>query len=49
MDRQEDKGRYKSIPVRILNTNAEVSPPYLIKSKMEELIKWYNNSNFEQI
>lgn len=49
MDRPEDKGKYRNIPVRILNTEATVAPPYLIKSKMEELIKWYNHSNLEQI
>ena len=37
MDRPEDKGKYRNIPVRILNTEAAVVPPYLIKPKMEEL------------
>lgn len=49
MDRPEDKGRCRSIPVRILNTNANVASPYLIKPKMEELIEWYSNSNLSPI
>ncbi|MGI6329694.1 MAG: Fic family protein [Bacilli bacterium] len=49
MDRAEDKGRYRNILVRILNTNVEVAPPYLIKPKMEELLNWYNKSNLKEI
>ncbi|MEG2457413.1 MAG: Fic family protein [Bacilli bacterium] len=49
IDRPEDKGKYRNIPVRILNTEAEVTQPYLIKTKMEELINWYNNCDLEQI
>ncbi|MEG1016110.1 MAG: Fic family protein [Bacilli bacterium] len=49
MDRSEDKGRYRNINVRILNTTAEVAPPYLIKPKMEELLDWYNHSDLNQI
>lgn len=49
MDRPEDKGKYRNIPVRILNTEATVAPPYLIKPKMEELVDWYRHSDLEQI
>lgn len=49
MDRSEDKGRYRNINVRIINTTAKVAQPYLIKSKMEELLKWYNSSELSQI
>lgn len=49
MDRPEDKGKYRSIPVRILNTEASVTQPYLIKPKMEELLEWYHHSNINII
>lgn len=49
MDRPEDKGRYRNIPVKILNTTAIVAPPYLIKKQMEELIEWYNESKINEI
>ncbi|MEG1009477.1 MAG: Fic family protein [Clostridia bacterium] len=49
MDFPSDKGKYRSIPVKILNTETLVTQPYLIKPKMEELIKWYNESNLETI
>lgn len=49
MDRPEDKGKYRNILVRILNTEATLTQPYLIKPKMEELINWYNHSDLEQI
>lgn len=43
MDRPEAKGKYRSVPVRILGTNAKTSEPYLIKPNMENLINWYKN------
>lgn len=42
MDRPQDKGKYRSLPVRILGTNAVLSEPYMIKPNMEQLINWYN-------
>lgn len=49
MDRPEDKGKYRNINVKILNAKVKVSPPYLIKSKIEELLNWYNSSDLEKI
>lgn len=49
IDRPEDKGKYRNIPVRILNTDALVAQPYLIKTKMEELLEWYHHSELEVI
>ncbi len=43
MDRPEARGKYRSVPVRILGTNAKPSEPYLIKPNMENLINWYKN------
>ncbi len=45
MDRPQDKGRYRNLPVRILGSNATLSEPYMIKPKMEELIDWYKHDS----
>lgn len=45
MDRPEDKGKYRSVDVKILGTNTITSKPYLIKTDMEQLLDWYNNSD----
>lgn len=41
MDWPEAKGKYRNVPVKILETNAQTSEPYLIKPNMENLINWY--------
>ena len=38
MDRREDRGIYRKIPVRILGASNEPPQPYLVPIKMEELI-----------
>lgn len=45
MDRQQDKGKYRNLPVRIMGTNAVLSEPYMIKKHMEELLSWYHSEN----
>jgi Fic family protein len=39
MDRPEDKGVYRRIPVRIMGATHEPSQPYIIPKKMEQLIE----------
>ncbi len=41
MDRLEDRGVYRRIPVTIMGVEHEPPQPYLIASKMEELIRKY--------
>lgn len=38
MDRPEDKGKYRNLPVQILGTNAKLTEPFMIKKHMEELL-----------
>lgn len=45
MDKPDAKGKYRSVPVQILGTNAKPVLPYLIKPSMENLLNWYNNEN----
>lgn len=45
MDRPQDKGVYRKIPVKILGANVEPPQPYLIDIKMEELMINFNNVN----
>ncbi len=45
MDRGQDKGKYRNLPVRIMGTNAVLSEPYMIKKHMEELLNWYHSEN----
>lgn len=43
MDRPEDKGRYRTVPVRIMGSNVVLPQPYLIKPKIEELLREYTS------
>lgn len=43
-DRKDDRGVYRRIPVRIMGAKHEPEQPYLIQSKMEQLLESYNNS-----
>lgn len=45
IDRPDAKGRYRSVPVKILGTNANPVEPYLIKPSMENLINWYEKED----
>ena len=42
MDRPDDKGRYRSIPVRIMGAYHEPPEPYLVPLQMEQLILDHN-------
>lgn len=44
-NKREDRGVYRRVPVRIMGATHEPPQPYLIASKMEELLKKYKNSN----
>lgn len=46
-DKKDDRGVYRRIPVRILETKHEPVQSYLIQPKMEALIKNYNESKEE--
>lgn len=43
MDRAQDRGVYRRIPVRILGAEVMPPQPYLINIKMEELLQGYNS------
>ncbi len=43
MNRPEDRGRYRRIPVRIMGANYEPPQPYLVPVQMEQLIEKHNN------
>lgn len=45
MDRAQEKGKYRNIPVRIMGTSAVLSEPYMIEKHMEELLEWYNSES----
>lgn len=45
IDRPEAKGKYRTVPVKILGTNAKPVEPYLVKPNMENLIDWYKKEN----
>ena len=45
MDRPQDKGVYRRIPVKILGAEIEPPQPYIVGIKMEELMLNYNNVN----
>ncbi|MDD2208387.1 MAG: Fic family protein [Bacilli bacterium] len=49
MDRPEDKGKYRVLPVQILGTNAKLTEPFMIKKHMEELLDWYHNTSLNLI
>lgn len=44
-NKREDRGVYRRVPVRIMGATHEPPQPYLIASKMEELLKKYKNSD----
>lgn len=43
-DKKDDRGVYRKVPVRIMGAKHEPVQPYLIQSKMEQLLKSYINS-----
>ncbi|MEE0265748.1 MAG: Fic family protein [Acutalibacteraceae bacterium] len=43
-DKKDDRGVYRRIPVRIMGAQHEHVQPYLIKPKMEQLIREFNES-----
>lgn len=43
MDRPQDRGVYRRIPVRILGAKVEPPQPYLVGPKMEELMRNYSS------
>ena len=43
MDRPQDRGIYRKIPVRILGAMHEPAQPYLVPAQMDELIRKYQN------
>ena len=43
-DKRKDRGVYRQIPVKILDAKHEPVQPYLIKPKMEQLMKSYHDS-----
>ncbi len=44
MDKPNDKGKYRNVPVKIVGNDTILTQPYLIKPKMERLFSWYNNN-----
>ncbi|MEL7609107.1 MAG: Fic family protein [Bacillota bacterium] len=49
MDRPEDKGVYRSIPVRIMGAHHEPLQPYLVPVQMEQLIEDYRKAKSHPI
>lgn len=45
VDKPMDKGTYRKVPVRILGAHHEPSEPYLIETKMNELLQNFKNDN----
>ena len=45
MDRPQDKGVYRRIPVKIVGAKIEPPQPYMVGVKMEELMFNYNNAS----
>lgn len=45
MDRPEDKGIYRRIPVTLLGTKLDPPQPYLVPTKMEELMRNYTSTD----
>ncbi len=45
LDNREDRGIYRSIPVKILGSSCELAQPYMIKPKIEKLLIDYKKSN----
>ncbi len=44
VDKWEDRGVYRRVPVRIMGAQHEPVQPYLIQPKMEQLLEIYSNS-----
>ena len=44
-DKKDDRGQYRRVPVRIMGAQHEPVQPYLIQSKMEQLLLDYTASN----
>lgn len=44
MDKREDRGVYRRVPVRSMGAKYEPVQPYLIQPKMEQLLQTYRNS-----
>ena len=44
IDRPQDRGTYRRLPVRILGAKVEPPQPYLVPIKMEELMRNYNGT-----
>lgn len=44
VDKEEDRGVYRRVPVRIMGAKHEPVQPYLIQPKMEQLLEAYKNS-----
>ena len=44
MDKKDDRGVYRRVPVRIMGAKHEPVQPYLIQPKMEQLLESYRNS-----
>ena len=45
IDRPQDRGVYRKIPVRILGAKVEPPQPYIVGIKMEELMRNYSNED----
>ena len=45
IDKKEDRGAYRRVPVRIMGSKHEPTRPYLIQQEMEWLLKNYNDSS----
>ena len=43
-DKKDDRGGYRRVPVRIMGAKHELTQPYLIQPKMEQLLETYRNS-----
>ncbi len=44
-DKKDDRGVYRRVPVRIMGAQHEPVPPYLIESKMEQLLRDFAESS----
>ena len=49
IDRPEDKGSYRRIPVRIAGAHKEPPEPVMIAQLMEQLLRWFSNSRLHPI
>lgn len=44
-DKREDRGKYRSVPVRIIRAEHTSTQPYMIEKEIEELLHWYQNTD----